>query len=241
MSLKQLWVLAGVSVAATGCFKGPTAPFDTLESANVVAFRLQNYEAPAQQQQQGAQLPGVPTEIQAWAQQALPALQQMIPPGLLPPGVIPGTLAPQAQPQQQAANRFHGFPILEQQFVSDPDLKEDLADLLGDDDSYQQAHAGCMYAEMGLSFASSAGAPPNDVLVSFSCNQMQGHNFVWPYPDSGMKPNTVKKLADIVSQLFPPRAAVPLAQPVGLNLRHGGFLLGSATAANNSQMLTVHL
>ena len=90
------------------------------------------------------------------------------------------------------------------------DLKEELAELLGDDDSFQAPSANCMYAEMGLSFSATPGAPPNDVLISFSCNQVQAHNFAWPHPNAGFKSETVQKLAQIVSQLFPPQA---MAQP----------------------------
>ncbi len=46
--------------------------------------------------------------------------------------------------------------------------------------------------------------PPNDVLVSFSCNQVAARNFAWPFPNTGMTTSTVKELADIVSKVFPP-------------------------------------
>src|SRR5690606_19360764 len=88
------------------------------------------------------------------------------------------------------------------------DLKEELADVLGDEDSFQPQHANCLYAEMGLSFSSNPGAPPMDVLFSFSCNQVQGHNFIWPHQSTGMKSPTVEKLAELVSKLFPPQAAM---------------------------------
>ena len=54
---------------------------------------------------------------------------------------------------------------------------------------------------MGLSFSSSTGAPPNDVLISYSCNQMQAHNFIWPHPTTGMTPETQQKLSEIVPKL----------------------------------------
>jgi hypothetical protein len=144
----------------------------------------------------------------------------MIPPGLLPPGLIPG--APQAAPQPAAAQapRFHGFRILEQQPVLSAELKEDLAELLGSEDSFAAPQSNCMYAEMGLSFSSSTGTPPNDVLISYSCNQMQAHNFIWPHPTTGMTPETQQKLSEIVPKLFPagsaPAAPAPAAQPVSM-------------------------
>ncbi len=209
--MKTLWISC-VLCLAPACASAPAAPFDTLPDSNVVAYRLQNYEppqaaAPAPAQPGVPAIPGIPPEIQQWAQQALPGLQQMIPPGLLPPGVLPPAAAPAPPPPQ--APRFHGFRILEQQPVVSPDLKEQLAELLGDEDSFAQPQSNCMYAEMGLSFTSSAGAPPNDVLVSFSCNQMQGHNFIWPHPATGMTSETVQSLSDIVAKLFPPQSAPP--------------------------------
>jgi hypothetical protein len=204
---------------ASACASAPAAPFDTFPSSNVVAYRLQNYEPPAPAAGVDPNAPGalpmIPPQIQQWAQAALPGLQQMIPPGLLPPGLIPGlpgVAAPVAQPQ---APRFHGFRILEQQPMLGQEMKEELAELLGDKDSFVPPQSNCMYAEMGLSFSSSTAAAPNDVLISFSCNQMQGHNFIWPHPASGMTPDTVKKLTETVAKLFPPSAPPPMAAIAG--------------------------
>jgi hypothetical protein len=226
--MKPLCLLGALTF--TACASAPAAPFDTLQNANVVAYRLQNYEhpptpaaaAPAAPAAPGLPaipgLPPIPPEIQQWAQQALPGLQQMIPPGILPPGLIPGAPAapapaPVAQPQ---APRFHGFRILEQQPLVSPDLKETLAELLGDEDSFQTPSSNCMYAEMGLSFGNGNGAPTNDVLVSFSCNQMQGHNFIWPHPSAGMTSDTVKALADVVAKIFPASGGAPAPQAVAV-------------------------
>src|SRR4051812_41565347 len=92
-SLIALLALAGFS--ALGCAKGPAAPFDTLKTANVTALRLQNYEPPQQAaaptpNPQTGMIPGLPPEITQWAQQALPGLQQFLPPGLVPPGMLQG-------------------------------------------------------------------------------------------------------------------------------------------------------
>ncbi len=209
--------IAALLLTVSGCASAPAAPFDTLPNSNVIAYRLQNYEPPpvAAAPAPGAPaIPGIPPEIQQWAQQALPGLQQMIPPGLLPPGLIPGVPAAPVQPAPQAP-RFHGFLILEQQPVISPELKENLAELLGEPDNFQTPTSNCLYAEMGLSFSASAGAPPNDVLVSFSCNQMQGHNFIWPHQSTGMTSETVRALSEIVAKVFPPSAG-PAPQPVSL-------------------------
>ena len=98
--------------------------------------------------------------------------------------------------------RFHGFRILSQTQVIDEDLKAELGKILGNDSNFDNNHAACMYAEMGLSFSS--GGPPNDVLISFSCNQVGAKTFAWPHASNGMKPKTVQKLADVVQQLWPP-------------------------------------
>lgn len=204
-SLFGCFVVLGALSA--GCAGKPAAPFDTLKTANVTAFRLQNYEPPppAAGTPQAGGVPGLPPEIQSWIQQGAQGLQQLIPPGLLPPGLLPGPGAPGAPAAPAAPDtvqRFHGFRILSQTQVIDEDLKEELADILGDDGNFDNQHAGCMYAEMGLSFSS--GGPPNDVLISFSCNQVQARTFAWPHPATGMKPSTVKELSAVVQKLFPP-------------------------------------
>jgi hypothetical protein len=94
------------------------------------------------------------------------------------------------------------FRILSQAQVIDPDLREALGKLLGSEDSFQPDHANCMYAEMGLSFSSNGG-PLNDMLISFSCNQVESRTFAWPHPNRGLKPDTVKKLAEIAGKIWP--------------------------------------
>ena len=103
--------------------------------------------------------------------------------------------------------RFHNFRILSQTQVLDPELKETLGKLLGDKDSFDNVQARCapnvFYADLGLSFTSSTGGPPNDMLISFQCNQIVSRSFAWPHPATGMKPDTVKKVAEIVLKIFP--------------------------------------
>jgi hypothetical protein len=210
--------LVALGALASACASKPAAPFDTLKNAQVTALWLQNYEPPEQAQaapepqQPGMAVPGLPPEIQQWAQQALPGLQQLLPPGLIPPGMLEGMQQPQQQaappPQQAAAPRFPmsppNFRILTQTPVMDPELKEQLAELLGDEDNFQAEHNNCLYAEMGLSWSPAPGAPPNDLLVSYSCNRVEARGFAWPHPYRGMKPDTHKELAGIVQKLWPP-------------------------------------
>jgi hypothetical protein len=201
------------SLAMTACGSSAAPPFDTLPKANLTAFRLQNYEPPAAAAAPGAApaagVPGLPPEIAA-AAQALPGLiQQFLPPGVTLPG-LPAAAAPAAAPAPAATvprfpNRPDGFRILSQTQVIDEKLKQDLADILGNASNFQDEHANCMYAEVGLSFTSATGGTPNDMLISFSCNQVQAAGgFAWPHPSVGLKPDTVKKLAEVTSKLFPP-------------------------------------
>ncbi len=212
---KTALALTGCALAAVlggaGCASQPVAPFDTLKTSNLTAYRLQNYEPPAAQTQApaaaapGAAIPGLPVEIQQWVQQGAQGLQALLPPGLLPPGLTPGAVA--APTPAVEVPRFHGFRILGQTQVMDPELKEQLGDLLGNEDSFDNKNARCapgvLYAEMGLSFTSGPGAPVNDVLVSFSCSQAVSRSFGWPHPATGMTPDTVKSLTEAVQKLWP--------------------------------------
>lgn len=228
-----LKVSLGLSVLTmAGCASGPAAPFDVMKNGNITAYRLQNYEPPAQAAAPVATpgaigaIPGIPAEIQQWAQQALPGLQQLIPPGLLPPGLIPNPATqPAPQPQQQVA-RFVDFRILGQAPIMDPELKETLGDLFGDEDNYQSQHQGCMYPELGLSFTPPEGAPRYDLLVSFSCNQVNAVSFAWPHKAAGMTPNMVKALSEIVPQLFPSGAPM---QPAPAQPMQGQMSVGTGS------------
>jgi hypothetical protein len=192
------------------CASAPAAPFDTLKNANATAYRLQNFEpttaaAPAAAAPGAAPaIPGVPPEIMTWIQTGAQSLQQLIPPGMLPG--LPGATA--ATPTAPESPRFHNFRILSQTQVIDPDLREKLGKILGDPDSYDNQYARCapgvIYPEMGLSFSSGPTAAPSDVLISFSCSQVVSRSFAWPHPATGMKPDTVAHLTEVVQKLWPP-------------------------------------
>ncbi len=198
--------------AAAGCASKPTAPFDTLPQSTVYAFRLQNYEPPATTPIApggGVAIPGLPPEIQQWAQTAAQALPQLLPPGLLPPGLVPGATTTPTTPTTGTAKRFPAgstpnFAILGQTTVMDEELKTELAKLLGNESSYENATASCLYAELGLNWVAPTGAS-NDLLISFSCNQVQLRgSSAWPFPGTGMKAGTVKDLTELVKKIFPP-------------------------------------
>jgi hypothetical protein len=204
------FALAAVLTVATvsGCAGTPAAPFDQLKTANLTAYRLQNAEAtattPGVTATPGAAptltIPGLPPEMNAWIQQGAAGLSAVLP-GLLPgaAAALPGAV--------DTTPRFHDFRILSQTQVLDPDLKESLGKLLGDKDSFDNVQARCapnvFYADMGLSFTSTGGPTPNDLLISFQCNQVVSRSFAWPHPATGMKPDTVKKLSEIVLKIFP--------------------------------------
>lgn len=202
--------LGVLALATVGCAGAPAAPFDQLKTANATAYRLQNFEPPSILPTPGTTgavaVPGVPPEIMNWIQQGAQGLTQLIPPGLLPPGLIPGAPGAPAAPAAATTPRFHNFRILAQTQVIDPDLREKLGEILGDPDSYDNQYARCapgvIYPEMGLSF-SGGTATGNDVLISFSCSQVVSRSFAWPHPATGMKPDTVGELSEVVQKLWP--------------------------------------
>jgi hypothetical protein len=180
-----------------------------MKTAQVTAFRLQNYEpppqaAPAPQQPQGPQvIPGLPAELQRWVQ----AGASMLPPGLLPPGLLPGALGqppvpPQVTPQQDMTPRFHGFRILGQVPVADAAARQEIGDILGFERSFDQTSAPCGFAEFGYSIANGYNQPPVDVLVSLSCDKVIATNFAWPHRVSGLTPDSVKRLSALSARIF---------------------------------------
>ncbi|MCC6645761.1 MAG: hypothetical protein IT374_09345 [Polyangiaceae bacterium] len=203
-SLATAFVVA--SLAAAGCSSSPAAPFNQLPGSPATAFRLQNYEPPPTAATSAvpglSAIPGLPPQIQAWMGQGAAGLGQLIPPGLIPPGLIPGmptATAPVAQPDAQ---RFHGFRILQGTQLMDESTKEKIAKILGDKDNFESTGGSCMYPEMGLTF-SPMGGVQNDVLISFSCRQVQAFNFAWPHNGTAMKASTVEKMAGIVNTIWP--------------------------------------
>ena len=193
-----------------GCAGKPAAPFDTLKTANLTAYRLQNNDpTPVVAAAPGAApsalpiIPGIdPNALAA----GVAALQKLIPPGLQIPGLaLPAV--PGVTPVVDTTPRFQTFRILAQQQVLDADLKESLGKLLGDSSNFDAAAGRCapnvVYPEIGLSFATAPGAQSNDLLVSFGCNVVVSRTFSWPHPATGMKPGTVSDLSEILTKIFP--------------------------------------
>jgi hypothetical protein len=209
---KMLAFCLGTAALSVGCAGKPAAPFDALKTSNLTAYRLQNNEPPAAV----AALPGTPgapaipgltPDLQNSINAGVQALQKLIPPGIQIPGLpLPGAPAA-ATPAADTTPRFQGYRIMSQQQVLDAELKEELGKLLGDKDNFDNTTARCpqnlFLAEFGLSFAGAPGAPGNDVLVSFSCNQVVSRSFSWPHPATGMKADTVGDLSEILVKVFP--------------------------------------
>jgi hypothetical protein len=210
---KMLAFCLGTAALSVGCAGKPAAPFDALKTSNLTAYRLQNNEPPAPV----AALPGTPgapmipglsPDLQNSITAGVQALQKLIPPGIQIPGLpLPGAPAGAAAPAADTTPRFQGYRIMSQQQVLDAELKEELGKLLGDKDNFDNTTARCpqnlFLAEFGLSFAGAPGAPGNDVLVSFSCNQVVSRSFSWPHPATGMKADTVGDLSEILVKVFP--------------------------------------
>jgi hypothetical protein len=196
-------VLALVLVAgagATGC-ASLTPPFDQMKASAMTVYRLQNYEPPAAPAgAAGAASPlggfTLPPQIQQW----ITAGASLLPPGLLPPGLVPGA-APQAPPAPDA-QRFHNFRILDYRQIDDAGMKGDIVDVFGHGSNFQSSPASCMYAEFGFAIAQPSNPTPADILVSLSCEQVQAYNFSWPYPQTGITPDTSKKLGAIAQKVF---------------------------------------
>lgn len=205
-------IAAGVASLTMGCKGSPAAPFNTLQDSQITVFRLQNYQepvaaapAPQPMPQPGAipGLPGlpIPPEFQPQVQQAQNMICQMLPPGT--PGCTPtGQPTTQPIPAQPNAPMFEGFRIIGQAQVMDPDLREAIIDIFGYDKNFHSAKSPCMFPEFGMSFGGGGPQPPANLLISYSCNQVQARNFNWPHPDNGMKEKTVKDLNEVVRKLF---------------------------------------
>ncbi len=194
-------------VLSTGCSSTLAQPFQGMKSQPVTVYRLQNYEPPQAASAPGA-VPGIPPQIQQW----LSAGAQMLPPGLLPPGLLPGgTPAPSATD----VPRFHNFRILGSMAITDKTQHDDVLDLFGHDSSFEAPRQSCMFAEFGFQIGApgapsavpgappAGGAPPADILVSLSCDQVSMIGYQWPYnTKNGLTTDSAKKIVAMVQKAF---------------------------------------
>jgi hypothetical protein len=58
-----------------------------------------------------------------------------------------------------------------------------------------------MFAEFGFAIAQ-ANQPASEILVSLSCEQVQGYGFTWPYSRTGLSPAAAQKVVSIAQRVF---------------------------------------
>jgi hypothetical protein len=183
-SFASLAALALGIAALPGCMTGSgglAQPFAGMTGAPITIFRLQNFEPQPTAQPPNALGIQIPPQIQQWIETGA----KMLPPGLIPPGLIPGS-APAAAADN--AQRFHGFRVLGWMALNDPRQHGEVLDILGQEQNFVPQHSACMFAEFGVSIAQPNGqpaAPPP-----------------WPYPESGLPPETAKRVVAVVQRTF---------------------------------------
>ncbi|MDB4945456.1 MAG: hypothetical protein JWP97_4990 [Labilithrix sp.] len=192
--------------AGTGCSSTLSQPFEANKAQPITVYRLQNYEPPAAAAASG---PGMAAALPPQIQQWLSAGAQMLPPGLLPPGLLPGgTPAPAATD----APRFQNFRVLGSASITDKTQHDDVMNLFGKEASFEAPHQSCMFAEFGFRIGYSpapgtttpaGGAPPLDILVSLSCDQVAMPGYSWPYgAKNGLTTDSTKKIVALVQKAF---------------------------------------
>jgi hypothetical protein len=117
-----------------------------------------------------------------------------------PPQAAP-TPVPAAAPPPDAP-RFHNFRILEWRPITDSGTRSDIVDLFGHQSNFQSAGSSCLFAEFGFAMAQPTSPTPADVLVSLSCEQVLAFNFAWPYAQTGLTPDSSKKVVAIAQRVF---------------------------------------
>ncbi|HRI70636.1 MAG TPA: hypothetical protein PK156_40670 [Polyangium sp.] len=204
-SLRTFIGLAALAVPlATGCAR--TAPFDQMDQAQITVMRLTN-PPPVAQPTPITGAPGfpglpLPPELQAGATAVLQGAQAAGIP--IPPGLIPGqTGAAPMQPAQPPPPMFNGLAIVAQVPLTNEDMKSDLLDVFGKEDSFQNSAPMQCPTQPGMGVSMVRPGQPNvDLLVSFSCSKAYGVGFPWPYKKDSLTPESSQKLSQIYQQLF---------------------------------------
>ncbi|NUP11141.1 MAG: hypothetical protein HOW73_34280 [Polyangiaceae bacterium] len=197
-SIPVLAVFAALPLA-TGC-ASRTAPFNNLDDASMTILKLEGNQAAANPLTGGGgfpiPIPGLTPEQQQQMQQSLgqipQQLQQMIP-GLPQIPGLPGS--------QPAAPKFNGYTILGTSY-GDDDMKDEVLDLFGDEDSFNQNRGQCFTPGMAFVFTPADGSPNVELMVSFGCNQAVGNGFQWPYPNNGLTTDSGNTLRNIYQKAF---------------------------------------
>jgi hypothetical protein len=193
---------------AAGC-AGRTAPFNEMDQAQITVLRLSQPPAAVAPVATptgipGLAIPGLSPEMTAMGNQLLQGAAAALPPGLIPPGLIPGASPTAAAPMQPPVQLYkNSFAITAQMQLSDATLKNELLDLLGDDDSFTGQPGQCFTPGMAFSMVR-PGQAPADVMVSLSCNQVKADGFQWPYKTNGFSPEAQSKMAAIYAKIWGP-------------------------------------
>ncbi len=197
-----------VAPLAAGC-ASRTAPFDDMDQAQITIMTLQQPAPPpvaAMPGQPGGLIPGLPPGLEQLGQQAAQAAQAAgipIPPGLIPG--VGGTTPTAPVPTQPQLPMFGstGLAIASSMPLSNTDQRDELLDLYGDEDSFQQGNMGCNQPfGMGISMTR-ANQPPVDLVVSFTCSRTQMVGANWPYPGKdGLTTEAYGTLSKIYTALF---------------------------------------
>ena len=195
-----------ILVGGTGCSTTLAQPFEANKAQPITVYRLQNYEPQPAAAGATTAAAGIPPQIQQW----LTAGAQMLPPGLLPPGLLPGGTPAAAATTD--APRFQNFRILGSASVSDKTQHDDILSVFGNASNFDQPRQSCMFAEFGfrIGYGPAPGtttpagaAPPLDILVSLSCDQVQMPGYSWPYgAKNGLTADSTKKIVAIVQKAF---------------------------------------
>lgn len=195
---------------AAGC-AGRTAPFNEMDKAQITVLRLSQPPPPAAPVAAtptgipGLAIPGLTPEMTQMGNTLLQGAAAALPPGLIPPGLIPGTTAttPTAPVQPQAPLFKNSFAILAQQNVTDENLRNEILDILGSEDSFSGTPGQCFTPGMAFSMMR-PGLAPADVMVSLSCNQVKADGFQWPYKGNGFSPEAQSKMAAVYAKIWGP-------------------------------------
>jgi hypothetical protein len=185
-------IVLAAATALAGCAGSLAQPFSQWNTASVTIYRLQNYEPPPAQA--GATFQ-IPPQIQQWVAGAA----QLLPKGLIPPGLL-GTAPPPAAAATDL--RFHGFRVLQYKTIADQKTHDAVLDIFGHASNFVPPGAICPYDEFGFAFQQTPGGPTTDILVSLSCEQVQAFNFQWPYPSTGISPDTAKRIIAVAQTAF---------------------------------------
>jgi hypothetical protein len=198
-------VLSTIALAATTGCGSLSPPFDKMKNSQMTVYRLNPVPPPPPAAAAPAANPMgglgqlIPPQVQQFLQQGAQALGLG---ALLPPtGPTAGPTAPDVA-RFPPAPIMPNFPIIEYRSVTDASVQSDILDAFGHDGNFQASAPTCMYPEFGFAIGQPDNPTPADILVSLSCEQVQGFNFNWPYPKTGITPDTAKKFAAIVQKVF---------------------------------------